>query len=121
MSTELEICSIAVAEKFEWGNNCSVWTLVDEKNLTIMQEKMPPNSRDEMHYHNECTQFVYILSGILEIEMNNRMVCLQPFEGLKIPKKMPHRVINNSNKEVNFLLVSVPGHTEDRVLCNNPS
>ncbi len=118
MLNDLSIRDVNVVESFAWGNNCSVWTLLDDKELTVMQEKMPPNSGDELHYHNLSTQFVYILSGTLQIEIDDKIVTLNAFQGLKIPKKSQHRVMNNSNDEVTFLLMSTPGHVDDRVLVN---
>jgi len=119
MLNEIEIKDIHQAKEYEWGTDCMCWTLLEDSAFTVMQEKMSPNTADELHYHQVATQFIYVLSGVLQVELNGKMFILKPQQGLKISKLLPHRVINNSDDETNFLLISSPGQVEDRVLENN--
>lgn len=116
MSAFFDICDTQSVKEETWGTNCSHWTLMEDKNLVVMQEKMPPGTQDELHYHEQATQFVYVLRGELQLDMNGKIVTLASQQGLAILPKIPHRVINNSKVEAHFLLISAPGHTEDRVL-----
>lgn len=116
MLQEMPVIDTRTVEKFEWGHNCSVWTLLNNSKLTVMQESMPAHTQDELHYHKESTQFIYMLSGILHVELNGKLIKLEAQQGLEIPQGANHRVLNQSNNDVSFLLISAPGHTNDRVI-----
>lgn len=99
----------------KWGKNCKVWKLFEGQNFTILQEKMPPATEDSMHFHANSEQFIFILDGELFIEFKDKKVKLGPQEGIAIPLKKAHRVINSSDRETNFLLISTNGHRQDRI------
>ncbi|OJV92977.1 MAG: hypothetical protein BGO43_01185 [Gammaproteobacteria bacterium 39-13] len=46
------------------------------------------------------------------------MFILTPTARLKVLKLLPHRVINNSDDETNFLLISSLGQVEEKILEN---
>lgn len=112
------IRDIKTSERLEWGDKCFVWYLLNDKELTVMKGVMPPNTSDILHYHDQSNQFLYLISGILHIELNEQIFTLNPFQGLKIPAKISHCVKNNHDEDAHYLLMSVPGQIEDRVVLS---
>lgn len=102
---------------YEWGDRCEGWRLVDRSDLSIIQERMPPGTKEARHFHNKAGQFFFVLRGAARIEMNGNQHQLLPQDGLEIPPETPHQIFNESNEDLEFLVVSCPTTTGDRVPC----
>ena len=105
-----------VAEHYKWGDRCVGWRLVDRTGLSVIQEQMPPGTREARHFHRKSRQFFFVLRGTARIEMNGNQYQLLPQDGLEIPPDTPHQIFNESNENLEFLLVSSPATAGDRVL-----
>src|SRR5579871_5248825 len=57
------ITSIDNAEHYNWGENCDGWHLLKSDSLSLIQERMPPGTSEQLHYHHRAQQVFYILSG----------------------------------------------------------
>ncbi len=106
---------ISTAEHYTWGNGCDGWHLLNNENLSIIQENVPAGSSEVKHYHNISRQFFFILEGEGTIELPDKIVKLSKNEGLEIPPKTVHRFINQSDSEVIFLVISSPKSHGDKV------
>lgn len=53
----------ANAKHYIWKEVCDGWHLVDTVGLSVIQERMPPHTKEDMHRHQNAFQFFYILSG----------------------------------------------------------
>lgn len=104
-------------EHYLWGNNCQGWHLVKQPELSIIQEEMPPNTSEVRHYHQHSRQFFFILSGEATIEVDGRCQVLRAREGLEIPPGQPHQIFNQSQQNLEFIVVSQPPSHGDRTLC----
>jgi mannose-6-phosphate isomerase-like protein (cupin superfamily) len=102
---------------YKWGQDCDGWNLVDEESISVKQEKMPPGAFETMHYHNKAEQFFYILKGIAEVEVDNKLFQINIGEGLHIKSGIPHRIFNSGNVDLEFILCSTPSTVNDRVNC----
>ncbi|MBU2713548.1 cupin domain-containing protein [Zooshikella harenae] len=49
------------AEHYIWGSLCDGWHLAKSPNLSVIQERVPPNSSKVRHYHQKSEQFFRIL------------------------------------------------------------
>jgi mannose-6-phosphate isomerase-like protein (cupin superfamily) len=105
----------STAEHYTWGNGCDGWHLLNNENLSIIQENVPAGSSEVKHYHNISRQFFFILEGEGTIELPDKIVKLLKNEGLEIPPKTVHRFINQSDSEVIFLVISSPKSHGDKV------
>ncbi len=45
------------ARHYFWQEICDGWHLVERDDLSIITEKMPPNTSEDMHYHRKARQF----------------------------------------------------------------
>jgi quercetin dioxygenase-like cupin family protein len=97
-----------------WGNGCKVFSLLNEKEFQVMQETIPPQNEDCMHYHEFATQFLYVLSGELILKLTDNQITLSKGQGVMLLPRQPHSVYNNSTATVTLLTISVPGQINDR-------
>ena len=103
------------AEHYIWGNNCDGWYLVKNKELSVIHERMPVNTTEALHYHNKARQFFFILKGVATIQMNGETITLNTQEGIEVPPLVEHQIRNDSNQDVEFLVISQPTTRGDRI------
>ncbi|MDR4947916.1 cupin domain-containing protein [Neobacillus cucumis] len=107
------------AEHYIWGDSCDGWHLVKSKELSVIHGRMPVNTTEVRHFHNQARQFFFVLSGTATLEVNGERIILNPQEGVEIEPLTSHQMINNSNKDVEFLVISQPTSKGDRVLTED--
>ena len=112
-----EKISTASAPHYNWGAGEDGWHLVRTPELSIIQERLGPGGSEARHYHVHASQFFYVLSGRLEIEVAGAINTLEAQEGLGIPAGAPHQVRNVSQTDAHFLVTSTPPSHGDRVLA----
>lgn len=105
-------------QHYTWGNNCDGWNLVDENALSVKQERMPAKTAETTHYHNQAQQFFYILKGVARFEINDTYVDVVAGEGIHIKPGQHHRIINDTEVDLEFILCSQPSTINDRVNCD---
>lgn len=105
------------AEHYIWGENCDGWHLVKSNNLSVIYERMPPGGKEVRHYHEKSRQFFFVLSGAATLEVAGKREILQPHTGAEVPPGTPHQIFNESNEDVEFLVVSQPPSRGDRRLA----
>ena len=88
---------------------------MDHSDQSIIYEKMPKGTSEIRHYHNEATQFFFILSGVLEIEIDGVVHQLGQHECIEVKPHTSHQVFNKSDDHVEFLVISHPNTKNDRV------
>ena len=102
------------SEHYNWGDNCSGWHLVKSKNLSIIEELMPPNTKETKHYHNYSEQFFQILKGKATFEIENEIFEVNAGEGMHILPKTIHNIRNDQSTDLEFIVVSQPTTRGDR-------
>jgi hypothetical protein len=45
------------SEHYIWGENCDGWHLLKSDSLSVIQEKMPPGTKESLHFHSKAQQF----------------------------------------------------------------
>lgn len=100
-----------------WGDGCDGWNLVQEKQLSVKLEKMPAGSAEVLHYHQVSQQFFFVLKGTACFEIDNQLFTVNAQEGIQIRPGVKHRIVNNGNEELEFLLCSQPATNNDRINC----
>jgi mannose-6-phosphate isomerase-like protein (cupin superfamily) len=76
---------------------------------------MPPNTSEVRHYHTKSRQFFFVLSGTATLEINGVSEHITPLEGVEVPPHVAHQMMNRSDEDVEFLVISQPTSKEDRV------
>ena len=70
--------------QYTWGDDCYGWNFVDTDALSIKQELMPPDTREQLHYHEVADQFFFILKGKALFTIDGKEHILKPHEGINI-------------------------------------
>jgi mannose-6-phosphate isomerase-like protein (cupin superfamily) len=102
---------------YQWGSDCDGWNLVDEDSLSVKQELMPAGAKEEKHYHQSAQQFFYILRGKATFEIEDSTIEINKGEGLQIEAGKKHRILNEGNEDLEFILCSQPSTKSDRINC----
>jgi mannose-6-phosphate isomerase-like protein (cupin superfamily) len=98
-----------------WGKEQSQgWVFVDEKSLSVKLERMAGHSSESSHVHQYAQQFFFILKGQAVFEIENDRYQVLASEGIQVPAGKKHRILNESDQELEFLLSSGPTTTGDR-------
>jgi len=118
MRNEYEIVSIDNAEHYSWGNNCDGWHLVNNEELSVIRERVPPGAAEVKHLHKNARQFFYILDGQATIEFENGKKVLHPNEGIEISPGTPHKLVNDGKEDLIFLVISQPKSHGDKILID---
>ena len=110
----MDIVNKKQAAHYLWQDLCDGWPLVDTEELSVKQEKMPPNTHEIRHIHKVATQFFYVLSGVQTLEVEGSTTKLSAQDGLQIDSGMVHQARNEDGLAVEFLVVSSPPTANDR-------
>ena len=102
---------------YKWGDGCDGWVLVDAPELSVKQERMPPKTREALHYHQEARQFFFIISGTAAFEIDGENYTVPAGEGCYIEAGKKHRISNNGQYALEFILTSHPSTNGDRINC----
>ncbi|HTR30595.1 MAG TPA: cupin domain-containing protein [Puia sp.] len=98
-----------------WGGNCDGWHLVETENLSVIEERIPPEGGEILHYHERAQQFFYILSGVAAFETDGVQATVSGGEGYRVAPGARHRIHNPGKEDLRFLVVSQPKSHGDRV------
>ena len=100
--------------QYTWGDGCYGWNLVDTDELSIKQELMPPDTAEQLHYHERASQFFFILSGKATFTIEGVEHILKPNEGIEIKPGLKHFITNKNDTDLEFILYSQPSTKNDR-------
>lgn len=62
-----------------------------------------PGDRIGEHYHPYSEEFVYVVSGVLEVDLDGETHTMRPDQGLLIPPYMRHRFRNVGDDEARMV------------------
>jgi len=102
------------AEHYRWGVDCDAWYLVNDEQLSVIEEFMPPGAAEIRHHHQKAQQFFYILSGEVIMEVEGETTLLRAGSGIRVLPGKHHQIRNPSSGPVRFLVVSHPRSHGDR-------
>jgi mannose-6-phosphate isomerase-like protein (cupin superfamily) len=100
---------------YTWGNNCNSWVLADTAGLSVKQEGMPPNTKEQLHFHKNAQQFFYILKGVATFYCDDEVDTIGPNTGILIPAGTKHFIANEAQHDLEFLVIAQPSTNEDRL------
>lgn len=104
-------------QHYQWGSQCDGWVLVDTEALSVKQERMAAQTSEALHYHAKSQQFFFILKGTATFEVEDKTVTVGEGEGFHIQAGNKHRILNNTNEDLEFILSSQPSINNDRFNC----
>ena len=99
---------------YKWGDNCLGWRLVSDTRLSVIEEEMPAGTAEKMHYHQHAQQLFYILEGTAIFETSHRMEKISAGEAFYVKPGVSHRIANQTDSVLKFLVISQPTTIHDR-------
>ncbi|HEV7992467.1 MAG TPA: cupin domain-containing protein [Gemmatimonadaceae bacterium] len=114
MVTRATPISRTTAEHYVWGGECDAWHLVRTAGLSIIEERMPPGTREARHWHARSRQFFYVISGTLSMEVEGERHELVARTGIELAPGLAHLATNETESDVEFLVISLPPSHGDR-------
>ena len=102
------------SEHYIWGENCDSWVLLDSESLSVKQEKMPPKSKELLHFHKNAQQFFFILKGKATFVVDEEVFEIAENSGFHITPDKNHLIENQSDTDLEFLVISNPSTNNDR-------
>lgn len=103
------------SEHYIWGDDCHGWHMIKSPELSIILERMPPQTAEMRHYHTTSRQFFFVLSGVATLEIDGTEEDLHPYEGAEVLAGMPHQLFNRHHIPLEFLVISQPPSHGDRI------
>ena len=101
-------------KKLTLNNNFyrKVISTTDDMQLVLMS--IPPNEEIGMEVHLETTQFIKVESGKGKAIIGQKIFYLKNGDGLVIPPKRKHNIINNGRSNLKlYTIYSPPEHPKD--------
>jgi len=109
-----QIVDKQTAEHYLWGDNCDSWILADTEGLSVKQEKMPPATREKLHFHTQAQQFFFVLKGTATFYLDENKTIVTSQKGILIQPKTKHYIANETSEQLEFLVISQPTTNNDR-------
>lgn len=100
---------------YKWGDDCHGWTFIDTEELSVKQELMPPDTAEQLHYHEKAKQVFFILKGRATFSIDGKITVLKPEQGIEILPGQKHFISNNDRSDLEFILYSYPSTNNDRI------
>ena len=102
------------APHYRWGKVCDGWRLLDEPQLSVIEEVVPPGSSEVRHHHATARQFFYMLDGVATLEIDGTALRIGAGQGAQVAPGQCHRLSNDEANTLRFLLCSAPNACGDR-------
>ncbi len=99
---------------FTWREVCLGWAFVDQPNLSVIQEWMPPGTFELRHIHESTHQFYFVLQGQATVETDAGRFEVAAMQGIDIPPRLEHQMRNESDADLEFLVISTQRPSKDR-------
>jgi mannose-6-phosphate isomerase-like protein (cupin superfamily) len=109
------VTSTQNAQHYTWGSQCDGWPLLRTDSLSVIQERMPAGTAEQMHYHERAQQVFYILSGTATFEVEEETITVEAGQSIHIVPNTRHRILNDRDVDLHFLVISEPNTQGDRV------
>ena len=109
------ITDINNSEHYTWGKICDGWHFVKTDSLSVIRETMPKETQEKKHFHAKALQFFYILSGEATFEIDEQLYVIKENQGITIKPKEKHKIMNNTDFDLKFMVISNPPSYGDRV------
>lgn len=103
------------SEKYGWGTDCLGWHLVNNPELSVIQELMPANTTEVKHKHLNVQQFFFVLKGVATFDLEGKITLVKENEGIHVQRNQEHQIKNNTESDLEFLVISQPHSHNDRV------
>jgi len=110
-------------EKFDWGTLkwlCNA-TLVPGAMQTVGIAEILPGKRNPVHFHPNCEEVLYVLSGQGRHSFDDRAVDLKAGMTIRIPAGVKHNMFNTGTEPLTALITFSSGDRKTVFLEEKPA
>ena len=102
------------ANTFEWGS--IAWlvsaALIPGADLTFGYVEIAAGGRNPRHLHPNCDEVLFLIEGVLDHEVDGRVVHLKTGTALHIPRSSPHQARNVGRDTARMVVAYSTGDRE---------
>ncbi|MDC1382363.1 cupin domain-containing protein [Candidatus Puniceispirillum sp.] len=100
---------------YKWSDGGVGWPLVEAGGFLVIEETLAPGCGEKHHYHNQAEQCFYMLAGCAVMQLaDGQHVEIDTGMAINITPKTIHAIVNQTDKEIRFLVMSAPSSRGDR-------
>jgi hypothetical protein len=99
---------------YTWGDGCHGWRLVDEPDLSVIEEWLPTGARERLHRHMRSLQLYYVLGGDALVSRDGHQRQLGRGDSMAIAAGAEHLIANVGEVPLRLLVISSPSTDRDR-------
>ena len=98
--------SETTAEKFPWGTlNWLMGQAIDpDAEQTFGMAVIQPGQQNPPHYHPNCEEILYVVSGTCEHTYGDDSYQLKPGDSIRVPAGVIHHAINNGDEPLRAII-----------------
>ena len=83
--------------------------------FALHESLYPPGAATPPHVHDRDDETAYVVSGVLTVETQGKVISLQQGQSKLLERGIPHRLSNHGATETRFLILSAPAGFNDFV------
>ena len=98
--------SETTAEEFPWGtlNWLMGQTIDPDAKQTFGMTVIQPGQQNPPHYHPNCEEILYVVSGTCEHTYGDDSYQLEPGDSIRVPAGVIHHAINNGDEPLRAII-----------------
>ena len=98
--------SETTAEEFPWGTlNWLMGQAIDpDAKQTFGMAVIQPGQQNPPHYHPNCEEILYVVSGTCEHTYGDDSYHLKPGDSIRVPAGVIHHAINNGDEPLRAVI-----------------
>lgn len=98
--------SETTAEEFPWGTlNWLMGQAIDpDAEQTLGMAVIQPGQQNPPHYHPNCEEILYVVSGTCEHTYGDDSYQLKPGDSIRVPAGVIHHAINNGDEPLRAII-----------------
>jgi mannose-6-phosphate isomerase-like protein (cupin superfamily) len=102
------------SEHYFFGENCDGWIIDNSNELGIIEEKMPPHTKENNHFHINSKQMIFVKSGTAIFDMEGVQYKVEANQYFMVVPGLSHKIINDADEDLEFIVISHPSSIGDR-------
>ena len=109
-----------IKEPFRYSTGELVYELIGKSqssgsaiNHSFSQATIPASCSSRLHYHLKAEETFYIIKGEGRMIVDEREFDVEPGDAVLIMPQERHQIMNNGEKDLEFVVVCAPGWEQD--------
>lgn len=121
MASPVTTLSETATEEFPWGTlNWLMGRAIDpDAEQTFGLAVIEPGRQNPPHYHPNCEEILYIISGICEHAYGDDSYVLNPGDSIRVPAGIVHHAINTGDEPLHAIISFSSGDRQTVFLGNS--